>query len=167
MKFVNVLTLGCVAITLSGCGGDWGPEKDGDGFGDDQAVVSDVAIQILHQSTALESGLEHTKQIRFFGQQVDYEDELINYTSDDAAIVDFDQNQVVLLDMGTRSIVGYQVELVAAYKEENIVTLDVSYTTPGNGCGDSSTDYTPYLFARVETTAEIVVEESAIETNCN
>lgn len=166
-RFISFVLAGCFLVLLSSCGGDWGPEDDGDGFGGNQVVSENITTQILHKSSFLESGIEHTKKIRFLNQQADYEDELINYTSDDALIVNFDENQVVLFDMGTRTVDGYQLELVTATKSNGIVTLEVSYTTPGNGCNNSSTDYTPYMFVRVETTSEIVIEESATQASCN
>lgn len=169
MKSIHILTLISTAIVLSACGGDWGPEDDGDGFGDDLSVTEDVATFILHQNTVLESGVEHAKKLQFFPQQADYEDELINYTSDSAENVDFDQYQVVLIDMGMRSLSDSAVTISGAYEEEGIVTLEVRYTIPSDNCTDTgnSTDYNPYVFVRVETTLELVVSESGVQTDCN
>jgi hypothetical protein len=111
--------------------------------------------------------LEHSKQIRFFSGQIDYEDELINYSSDVPQEVDFSQYRIVLIDVGTRSVPGYTVTVGDAYEEDDIVTLAVNYTTPGVNCRDSGVSYNPYVFVRIETTLDVVVTEMATKTDCN
>lgn len=167
MRCFKVIPFSIAFLFLSACGADWGPEDDGDGFGDNQSVVNDIATQVLHQDTTLESGLEHSKQIRFFSGQIDYEDELINYSSDVPQEVDFSQYRIVLIDVGTRSVPGYTVTVGDAYEEDDIVTLAVNYTTPGVNCRDSGVSYNPYVFVRIETTLDVVVTEMATKTDCN
>lgn len=167
MRCFKVIPFSIAFLFLSACGADWGPEDDGDGFGDNQSVVDDVATQVLHQDTILESGLEHSKQIRFFDAQIDYEDELINYSSDVPQEVDFSQYRIVLVDVGTRSVPGYTVTVGDTYEEDEIVTLEVNYTTPGDNCRDNGVSYNPYVFVRIETTLDVVVTEMATKTDCN
>ena len=39
------LTVALFSVGLASCGGDWGPENDGDGFGDrEEPVQTDVAL---------------------------------------------------------------------------------------------------------------------------
>jgi hypothetical protein len=167
MRCFKVIPFSIAFLFLSACGADWGPEDDGDGFGDNQSVVNDIATQVLHQDTTLESGLEHSKQIRFFSGQIDYEDELINYSSDVPQEVDFSQYRLVLIDGGTHSVPGYTVTVGDAYEEDDIVTLEVNYTTPGNNCSNNDISYNPYVFVRIETTLDVVVTEMAAKTDCN
>lgn len=167
MRFFKIISFSIALLFLSACGADWGPEDDGDGFGDNQSVVDDVATQVLHQDEILESGLDHSKQIRFFDAQIDYEDELNNYSSDVPQEVDFSQYRIVLIDVGTHSVSGYTVTVGEAYEENDIVTLEINYTTPGNNCSNNDISYNPYVFVRIETTLDVVVTEMATKTDCN
>ena len=53
------------------------------------------------------------------------------------------------------------------YEEDEIVTLEVNYTTPGVNCRDNGVSYNPYVFVRIETTFEVVITETASKTDCN
>ena len=97
--FPRFLVMTVLSLVLASCGGDWGPEDDGDGFGDrDTPVRTDVARLALHQGTNNGTGATHERQVRFLPDQASYEDALLNYASDDSTAqdVDFDVFQLLL-----------------------------------------------------------------------
>jgi len=154
---------------LVGCGADLGPEDDGDGFGDlEEPVRNAVAVAILHQGTELGTGAEHDRLVRIFSDQVAYEDELIRYASDANAAqdIDFDQYQLVLIDMGTQPTGGYAVAVTDSYVEESVVTLEVTYTLPENDCSVTTSQTNPYLFVRVESVDNLTLSEEIAITEC-
>ncbi|MEK9712936.1 MAG: protease complex subunit PrcB family protein [Thalassolituus sp.] len=163
-KFIAPLVL---ASLVAACGAEFGPEDDGDGFGSsyrDESV--DVSFATLHQSAYLESGLEHDRTFQVFTDQESYEDELINYTSDQAQTVDFKENQVVLFDMGSRSSTGFSISLMDVSEADDVVTLEINYVRPGGDCSVTTTDTNPWVMFRIESTNEVVLQESFSDLDC-
>ena len=169
MMFVKAKLTGIILLAslLSGCGAEFGPEDDGDGFGSSlRDDAEDVSFATLHQSSYLESGLQHERQFRIFSDQESYEDELVNYTSDQAQTVDFDANQVVLFDMGVRGSTGYSVSLTDATEESDVVTLEIKYVRPAADCSVTTVETNPWVVFRIESLNEIVVQETLSELDC-
>ena len=163
------LTVALFSAGLASCGGDWGPEDDGDGFGDrEEPVQTDVARLALHQGTNNGTGATHERQVRFLRDQVSYEDALLNYSSDDSTAqdVDFEDFQLLLIDMGTRSTGGYAIAVSNVYEQEGIVTAELRYTYPEEDCSVSEAETTPYLFLRLETQLPVVLSEEVSYTEC-
>ena len=167
--FPRFLVMTVLSLVLASCGGDWGPEDDGDGFGDrDTPVRTDVARLALHQGTNNGTGAAHERQVRFLSDQVSYEDALLNYAADDSTAqdVDFDEFQLLLIDMGTRSTGGYAIAVSDVYEEEGIVTAELRYTYPEADCSVTDAETTPYLFLRLETQLPVVLSEEVSYTEC-
>jgi len=169
MAFVQVRVVGLAAVAalLAGCGAEFGPEDDGDGFGSSYRDESEsVSFATLHQSSYIDSGLQHERAFRIFSDQESYEDELVNYTSDQAQTVDFSTNQVVLFDMGTRDSTGYSISLTDATEESDVVTLEIKYVRPAADCSVTTVETNPWVVFRIESLNEIVVQETLSELDC-
>ncbi|MEC8908971.1 MAG: protease complex subunit PrcB family protein, partial [Pseudomonadota bacterium] len=79
---------------------------------------------------------------------------------------DFEEFQLLLIDMGTRSTGGYAIAVSDVYEEEDVVTVELRYTYPEADCSVIDAETTPYLFLRLETQLPVVLSEEVAYTEC-
>jgi hypothetical protein len=155
------------ALTLSACGGDWGPEDDGDGFGDTGGNTrTDVDFEVIHQGSSNNSGDSHDRRVRFLTDQIAYEDELAKYSSTSARDIEFSDAQLLLVDMGTQPTGGYSVAVSDVYEESDVVNLIISYTHPESDCSVTQAETDPYLFIRLDSSLDVILTEEIAYTAC-
>jgi len=112
------------------------------------------------------SGTFTKKQSKVITGQSDYEDELLNYTSDTPQTADFSQGRVLLVDMGPRNTGGYDITVKSVDVTDEYITAHVQLSIPGDNCTVTQAFTNPYQFVYIPTTKEVLISESYIRSNC-
>lgn len=123
-----------------------------------------VSYSVLHSGTD-PVNTDESKLIMVIKNQYDYVNQLAYYSTDDAVDVDFDDYQVVVIDLGERDSSAYSITINSTSESEYAVTLSYTLNVPGSDCS-SSTSTNPYAILSINTTKEIVIEESLSATSC-
>jgi 6-phosphogluconolactonase (cycloisomerase 2 family) len=154
MRLVNLFALIGLVILLSGC------------LSDSRADAS-VGFEIAVVGDSPDNGVLGNRKIEFINNQISYDEAVSRYSSEPTELIDFTQNQVVLLDMGQTGG-GHTIRVDSISEMDGKLSIYATETSPGEGCYVSLTFTSPYVFVRVSSTARvesIVVNEEV--TNCN
>ena len=123
------------------------------------------------QFVVLHSGLDGSsprKRTRLISDQTQYAAELAARTNGTGtpAIINFSAGRVVLMDMGSRTTVGYSVVLTSVDVSTDFVVANIRLTKPGSNCSQVTNSSSPYQFAYIPTLKEILFRETIAAVNC-
>lgn len=158
MKFCTLFFVALLGVQLSGCAGE----------DDSQSDLSRPKFDILFNASTMESGGGSTKQQNVVTNQTEFERQLSSYTSEPAPTVDFNENRVLFLNMGSQTSGGYTITIdsVVPDKSGDAVVVNAVYHSPGPKCFVTLALTDPYLVLRVVTTKDITVNEIYKTTRC-
>ena len=114
------------------------------------------------------SGLSALRKIEIYGDQSSFNTSLYEFVQPiDEESVDFSLNKVVLFSMGERPSGGYSVSVSGIEESDDHVKVSVLYSFPGNDCMVTSVVTSPFQFIKINTTKELVFEESIQAAPCS
>ena len=124
-----------------------------------------MGYEILHEFEYNEYANSTSKNAIIIRNQIDYENELIKRTSEAVKGVNFDEESIFLIDMGTRNTGGYSLNVT--FSENNdYVRANVTFTFPGEGCAVTEALTNPYKLIKLGSTKYILVTEEITFTSC-
>ena len=150
-KFYIVL-LFSLSCSIQGCGGD----------ANATSPSPEIEYEILHESSHNEYNDHTSKAAVVIRSQVNYESALLRRTSDLTKSVNFNEESILLIDMGGRATGGPNINLINL--EDNgdhilaTIELDVK-----NGALQWVTN--PYKFIKIKSRKEIIIVEKLKASN--
>ncbi len=127
--------------------------------------ISSMEYEILHEFSHNEYGNSTSKSTIIIRNQIDYENELIKRTSEPAVAVNFQEESIFLIDMGSFGTGGYSLNVTFSENNQN-VKANVVLTFPGDNCAVSSAVSNPFKLIKLNTTKYILVTEEITFTSC-
>ncbi|MFT6948807.1 MAG: hypothetical protein ACJARP_003241 [Vicingaceae bacterium] len=124
-----------------------------------------MEYEILHEFEYNEYANPTSKNAIIIRNQVDYENELITRTSEAVKAVNFEEELIVLIDMGTRNTGGYSLNVTFS-ESDNYVRANVVFTFPGEGCVVTNALVNPFKLIKLGTTKYVLVTEEITFTSC-
>lgn len=128
--------------------------------------VPAIEYEILHESQYNEYAESTSKSTIVIRNQTDYENELLKRTSETIKTVNFEQETILLIDMGTRNTGGYSIDIQSFAGENDHIRAQVLLTLPGNNCGTNQALTNPFKLIKLKTTNEILVTEEIKVSGC-
>jgi len=133
----------------------------------DQEAENSASHTTLHQGLNPVSAGSEIKTIRIVSNADDYRELLAGYSAESAKTLDFNQYQIVLIDLGIRPSGGYGIRVDDVLEQNNHVVLEFTQLTPGSGCDYSEAQTNPYRFEAIKSLKEIVIQESIATDKCS
>lgn len=132
----------------------------------DDSSHSDVSHFTLHTGSdpVSSSGI---KSVRIITNDYDYPALLDDYSTDSTASVNFNDYQVVLIDLGLRPTDGYAIRFDSLEESDDSVLISYTMIIPEAGCSDGNVYTNPYIFEAVDSRKEILLEESLEKDSCS
>ena len=153
-----------VSILLSTIAFSTGCASDADA---DTNSATPVATTIVSGDYTI-TGIPDSRKIEVYEDQVTFNESLYTFIRPIAEeTIDFSLNQVVLFSLGGRSSGGYSIEVSGVEDMNDYVKVSVLYSFPGSDCVVTPSETSPYLFIKIDTTKEIIFEESIENLVCN
>lgn len=146
----------CLSV-LSGCGGS----------SNAATLPAEAQFVVLKEGYLTESGVHTKKQAKVISTQADYATELAIYTSVAPGPVDFTNGKVLLVDMGSRSSMGYSIRVASIDVADSWVVVNVELVKPGPQCIVGALLSNPYQFNFIPTMKEILLSENVVVTTCS
>jgi len=126
-----------------------------------------MSYVILHEGIYNEYADVVTKVSTVIATQNEYESELLKKSSKEVKSVDFDEERLVLIDMGTHNTGGYSINIESLSETSDQVTVGIISSSPGDGCLVTQALTNPYKFIKLNTTKNIIFSEKVKEVLCN
>ncbi|MCD8521054.1 MAG: protease complex subunit PrcB family protein [Saccharospirillaceae bacterium] len=133
----------------------------------DQEAENTVSHTTLHQGLNPVSADSDIKTIRIVSNADDYRELLADYSAESAKTLDFNQYQIVLIDLGNRPSGGYSIRIDGVLEQNNHIVLEFTQLTPGTDCNYSEAQTNPYRFEAIKSLKEIVIQESIAADKCS
>lgn len=152
-KIFNVILLFLMSCSIQSCGGS----------ANATSPETQVEYEILHESDHNEFGEYTNKSSVVIGSQAEYEEELLKRTSDLTKSVNFDEETILLVDMGVRGTGGPSINLVdlVEYDDYILATIELDITP-----GALQWVTNPYKFIKIKSfRKEILVVEQLSTDN--
>lgn len=153
---LKIIALCAFPLVLHGCGGSAEAAE--------QRSLSNTIV--IHQGISPYSGGYTSKGHRVFVTQTDYQNELPNYSGDAPQNIDFEDNRVVLLDLGQRDTGGYGIAVESVADNNDHVLITVVSTVSGQSCMVTPALTNPYQFVKIATDKEILILEKLQGYDC-
>lgn len=167
-QYVRCCMIIFFGFTANGCGGE--ANADSPFFPIRPISPKKIETEILFSAPSTDNvNGELFKQSAVIQNQVDFENKLLNFTSETPDQINFDDNQVLFLSMGLRTTGGYSIEVNDELIETStdFVKINVSYIEPGVNCLVTLALTSPYLVLLVPTQKEILLNETIESTDCS
>lgn len=128
--------------------------------------VPAIEYEILHEEQYNEYADSTSKSFLVIKSQTDYENELLKRTSEKAEAVNFEEETIVLIDMGTRNTGGYTINIQSFTVENDYIRAKVLLTLPGDNCGTTQALTNPFKLIKLKTKKDILVTEELSISSC-
>ena len=161
-KLLKVILLFILVLSWQGCGSASQTQDRAQGG----SVLVPGAFVSLHSSTYISTGEYTNKRSEIFVDQLDYENELLNYSNETASTIDFTTNKVLLVDMGLRSSGGYSISVSKLEDFNQYALVTATLSVPGDNCGTASVLTNPFEFIQIATKKEVLIKEEIIFIDC-
>lgn len=124
-----------------------------------------IYTAVMHESTYNEYNDSTNKSSTVITSLEHYSRELLLRSSEPTQAVNFANESILLIDMGTRNSGGYSVSLESVSDAGDYIRANVVFTLPGD-CAVTTEITNPYQFIKIETSKEILVTESIELASC-
>lgn len=135
------------------------------GMVSDDVTNTEVATKILHTAIYTSSGQSYVERIQIISDSETYRSELIKYSNEEPSIVDFDTNQILLVDMGGRPNSAYSIDVDSIEKIGDSIQVNVSYVSPPDTCPADDAVSNPFVFLLIDSLLPIDVTPRPV-TEC-
>jgi hypothetical protein len=125
-----------------------------------------IEYEILHEAQYNEYADYTNKSVIIIKNQTDYKDELLKRTSETIKTVNFDEEIIVLIDMGTKNTGGYAIDIQTFTEENDYIRAKVILTFPGDNCTTTQALTNPFKLIKLKTTKDVLVTEELSISNC-
>ncbi|MGD9588138.1 MAG: protease complex subunit PrcB family protein [Pyrinomonadaceae bacterium] len=120
---------------------------------------------VLHQND-FASGLT-SKQTKVITTQEEYAAILAGYSNEAPHQIDFQNGQVLLVDMGLRLSGGFNIEVTSVEeRSKGSVSVQVRLRRPGRTCLAASVLTNPFQFVYIPSRREILISENLETIEC-
>ncbi len=133
----------------------------------DQEAENRLSHTTLHQGLQTIGSGSEIKTIRILNNADDYRELLADYSAESSKDVDFNQYQIVLIDLGIRPNGGYGIRIDDVLEQANHVVVEFTQLTPGKGCNYDAAQTNPYRFEAIKSLKEIVTQEAIAAATCS
>ena len=127
---------------------------------------NDAEYEILHEAHYNEYADSTSKGFLVIKSQTEYENELLKRTSETVEAVNFEEETIVLIDMGTRNTGGYTIDIQSFTEENNYIRAKVLLTLPGENCVTTQAITNPFKLIMLKTIKDILVTEELSIASC-
>lgn len=124
-----------------------------------------MEYEILHESQYNEYANSTSKSAITINNKIDYESELIKRTSEAAKAVNFQEESILLIDMGAKNSGGHSLN-VTFTESDDYIRASVFLSFPGDNCLVTMALTNPFKFIKLNTTKKILVTEEMTFTSC-
>jgi len=128
--------------------------------------VPAVEYEILHEAHYNEYADSTNKSFTVIKSQTAYKNELLKRTSETVKAVNFEEETIVLIDMGTRSSGGYAIDIQSFTEENDYIRAKVLLTVPGDNCVTTQGLTNPFKLIKLKTTKDVLVTEELSISSC-
>ncbi|MFT6899090.1 MAG: hypothetical protein ACJA13_003522, partial [Paraglaciecola sp.] len=128
--------------------------------------VPAVEYEILHEAQFNEYADSTNKSVMVIRSQTEYENALLKRTSETIKAVNFEEETIVLIDMGTRNTGGHAVDIQSFTEENDYIRAKVIFTLPADSCATTQAFTNPFKLIKLKTTKDILVTEELNITSC-
>ena len=125
-----------------------------------------IEYEILHEAHYNEYADSTSKGFLVIKSQTEYENELLKRTSETVEAVNFEEETIVLIDMGTRNTGGYTIDIQSFTEENNYIRAKVFLTLPGENCVTTQAITNPFKLIMLKTIKDILVTEELSIASC-
>lgn len=125
-----------------------------------------IEYEILHEAHYNEYADSTSKGFLVIKSQTEYENELLKRTSETVEAVNFEEETIVLIDMGTRNTGGYTIDIQSFTEENNYIRAKVLLTLPGENCVTTQAITNPFKLIMLKTIKDILVTEELSIATC-
>ena len=125
-----------------------------------------IKSTVLINRSSINDGTFTQKQTSTITSQSALDEALQRY-NEASVTADFNNGQVLLIDMGQKNTGGYSIELESLIESEGYVTANIVFNNPGRNCAVTTALTNPYIFVYVETNKEIRFSETTKSTDCS
>lgn len=153
---LRIVAICSIPLMLHGCGGN----------ADAAEQRSLTSPAVIHAGVTPYSGGFTSKGYRIFTSQTAYQNELANYSADTPQVIDFEENRVMLVDMGQRNTGGYGVAVESVVDASDHVVVTIVSRVPGQGCMVTQALTNPYEFIKIATNKEVLIQEKLNSVSC-
>lgn len=152
----TALPLAALLFATGGCNSESSSSSSDSGTPSSAGLKIEV---IAAADTTPTGSTDASKRSVVISSQNQFQQELANYSGEQAENIDFSTNRVVLIDAGSKSTGGHSIDIVSAFRDEPAVVLEVDFTGPGEGCATTDAFTQPYAFVKINSTQEIMLSE--------
>ncbi len=125
-----------------------------------------IEYEILHEAHYNEYADSTSKGFLVIKSQTEYENELLKRTSETVEAVNFEEETIVLIDMGTRNTGGYTIDIQSFTEENDYIRAKVLLTLPGENCVTTQAITNPFKLIMLKTKKDILVTEELSISSC-
>ncbi|MCI2286015.1 protease complex subunit PrcB family protein [Colwellia sp. MSW7] len=122
--------------------------------------------EILHEAHYNEYANSTNKSFLVIKSQTDYEYELLKRTSEAIKTVNFEEETIVLIDMGIRNSGGHTIDIQSFTEENDYIRAKVILTLPGGNCSTTQAITNPFKLIKLKTTKDVLVTEELRVKSC-
>lgn len=122
--------------------------------------------EVLHESKSNEYGSSTNKSSIIIKDQNSYDAELLSRTSDATKTVNFEEETLLLIDMGTRSSGGQSIQVDSFVDKGEYIRATIAFILPGNNCITSTATTNPFQMIKLDTTKDVLITEKRIISDC-
>jgi hypothetical protein len=145
-KIFYLVLLFSISVSIQSCGGD----------ANATSPLFEIEYEILHESEHNEYGEYTSKAAVVIGSQINYEKELLLRTSDLTKHVNFNEEKILLIDMGGRSTGGPSINLINLVDNGDHIVATIELNVRS---GALQWVTNPYKFIKIKSRKEILVVE--------
>jgi len=125
-----------------------------------------IEYEILHEAQYNEYANATNKSVIIIKNQTEYENALLKRTSEDIKPVNFEEETIILIDMGARNTGGHAINIESLFDGLDHIRAEVLLTLPGDNCVTTQAITNPFKLIKFKSTKEVLVTEELIVSRC-
>lgn len=156
-KIWTIAFAGLILAALQGC------EDDAE-IGDNGRTIS---YSVMHSGQQRVEDIGSSKKSYVISTDEEYQAVLADYTIDSPDEIDFDEERVLLVDLGERADNSFSIGIDEMVEYDDYVIADVEVKQKNENCGISEVVSYPFVFFNVPTDKDILIREDYVSVSCD
>lgn len=124
------------------------------------------SVEVIHNGIFPIAPLSKNRNIQIISEQQEYEEILLQYSSDKSETVDFELYEVMLLTTNEHDNSGFSVEIGTLVDLGFALQLNIIYHYPDSTCVSNPATNQPYLFLKFHKEVHLHILETPILNPC-
>lgn len=125
-----------------------------------------IEYEVLHEAQYNEYANTTNKSVIIIKSQAEYENELLKRTSENIKTVNFEEETIILIDMGARNTGGHTINFESLFDGPEHIRAVVLLTLPGDNCVTTQAITNPFKLIKFKSTKEVLVTEELNISRC-